>query len=81
MRTERESSLKFYILIFTLIFSCAGFSQDSESVDPLEDLNRKFYTFNFDVVDPLMLEPLARRYEKLTPDFNKKLVKFYLPSN
>ena len=73
-RTEKGFSLKFYILIFTLIFSCAGFSQDSESVDPLEDLNRKFYIFNFEVVDPLMLEPLARSYEKLTPNFTKKLV-------
>ena len=74
MRIERESSLKFYILTFTLIFSCAGLSQDSELVDPLEDLNRKFYIFNFEVVDPLLLEPLARSYEKLTPDFTKKLV-------
>ena len=74
MRTQKEFCLKFYILIFTFIFSCAGFSQDSESVDPLEDLNRKFYTFNFEIVDPLMLEPLARSYEKLTPDFTKKLV-------
>ena len=74
MRTEKGFSLKFYILIFTLIFSCAGFSQDSEAVDPLEDLNRKFYIFNFEVVDPLLLEPLARSYEKLTPNFTKKLV-------
>ena len=73
MRTERESSLKFYILTFTLIFSCAGLSQDSELVDPLEDLNRKFYIFNFEVVDPLLLEPLARSYEKLTPDFYQKI--------
>ena len=78
MRTEKGLSLKFYILIITLIFSCAGFSQDSESVDPLEDLNRKFFTFNFEVVDPLMLEPLARSYEKLTPNFTKKLVHNFL---
>ena len=41
--------------------------------DPFEDLNR-FHKFNFEIIDPLMLEPLAKSYEELTPSFSKKVV-------
>ena len=40
---------------------------DKENPDPLESINRKIFVFN-DNVDRIALSPLARGYDKITPD-------------
>ena len=64
-------SLISYFIVF-LSFSVN--SQAADPVDPLEELNRKFYAFNFDVVDPLFLKPIAKTYDELSPQFVKTIV-------
>ena len=64
--------MKFSVFIFISTFATLTICAEVE--DPFEDLNRKFYKFNFEIIDPLMLEPLAKSYEELTPSFSKKVV-------
>ena len=66
--------MKFSVSVFVFISTFATFTNCAEVEDPFEDLNRKFYKFNFEIVDPLVLEPLAKSYEELTPSFSKKVV-------
>ena len=40
---------------------------DKENPDPLESINRKIFVFN-DNVDRIALSPLARGFDKITPD-------------
>ena len=43
-------------------------SADAEISDPLEPMNRKIFNFNMGLYD-YVLEPVARGYEKVTPQF------------
>lgn len=49
-----------------LLTGCAS-TESTESGDPHENLNRKFYAFN-DTLDKKILEPVAKTYVDITPD-------------
>ena len=56
-----------------LIFmSSTAWADERQDVDPLEDLNRQVYKFNFEVLDPLFVRPVAVTYDNLTPKFVRK---------
>lgn len=46
----------------------AGCATTGDPRDPLEPLNRKFYTFN-DTLDRYVMRPVAETYQKVTPQF------------
>lgn len=51
---------------FVLISGCA--STNASKADPFEGINRATYAFN-DVVDENLLKPVAKGYQKVTPEF------------
>ena len=55
-------------LIFICLISSSWISaEDFEDRDPLQQLNRKVYKLNFEVLDPALIKPLATLYDRLTP--------------
>jgi phospholipid-binding lipoprotein MlaA len=42
-------------------------AEDFEDRDPLQQLNRKVYELNFEILDPALIKPLATLYDRLTP--------------
>ena len=61
---------KYFVAIaissLALLSGCA--STNASKADPLEGLNRATYAFN-DAVDKAVLEPVAKGYKTVTPDF------------
>ena len=53
------------VLASLLLGGCA--TTQSDSGDPYENTNRKFYAFN-DSIDRNFLQPVARGYVKVTPE-------------
>jgi phospholipid-binding lipoprotein MlaA len=43
------------------------FSDEIQKVDPLEDINRVFYELNFNLLDPVIIKPIAIIYDQATP--------------
>jgi phospholipid-binding lipoprotein MlaA len=55
-------------LIFICLISSSWISaEDFEDRDPLQQLNRKIYELNFEILDPALIKPLATLYDRLTP--------------
>ena len=57
------------ITVMLISMSSVAWTDESQDIDPLEDLNRQVYEFNFEVLDPLIVKPVAVTYDKLTPKF------------
>ena len=60
--------IKLLLLTMLLILSGASASEEFNDSDPWENLNRKFYALNFEILDPLAVKPLASVYDGLTPN-------------
>ena len=55
-------------LIFICLISSSWISaEDFEDRDPLQQLNRKVYELNFEILDPALIKPLATLYDRFTP--------------
>ena len=55
-------------LIFICLISSSWISaEDFKDRDPLQQLNRKVYELNFEILDPALIKPLATLYDRLTP--------------
>ena len=55
-------------LIFICLISSGWISaEDFEDRDPLQQVNRKVYELNFEILDPALIKPLATLYDRLTP--------------
>jgi phospholipid-binding lipoprotein MlaA len=64
------------VLLLALLASGAARAQSTEN-DPLEPMNRVFFEFNR-IMDGLLLEPLARIYRGVTPQFLRDGVNNFL---
>ena len=62
-----KKSLIGLLLTFSLVFSV---SANGANNDPLESLNRVFFSFN-QVLDEAFIKPAAKSYEKIMPSFLK----------
>jgi phospholipid-binding lipoprotein MlaA len=56
-------------IIFGLLLSVAtlSFSNEGDSNDPFEGFNRVFYELNFNILDPLLIKPVAVVYDGIAP--------------
>ena len=56
-------------LLVLLLLACAHFtiSEESQKVDPLEGINRVFYELNFNLLDPVIIKPIAIIYDQTAP--------------
>lgn len=54
------------IIVLTVLAGCSS-TATTDSGDPHEAVNRKFYAFN-DTLDKNILEPVAKTYVRVTPD-------------
>ena len=61
--------LRTLITVMLIFMSSTAWADELQDVDPLEDLNRQVYKFNFEVLDPLFVKPVAVTYDNLTPKF------------
>ena len=59
--------LKTSLIFICLISSSWIFAEDFEDRDPLQQLNRKVYELNFEILDPALIKPIATLYDRLTP--------------
>jgi phospholipid-binding lipoprotein MlaA len=59
--------LKTSLIFICLISSSWILAEDFEDRDPLQQLNRKVYELNFEILDPALIKPLATLYDRLTP--------------
>jgi phospholipid-binding lipoprotein MlaA len=59
----------FKTLIVLLLLASAHFtiSEEIQKVDPLEGINRVFYELNFNLLDPVIIKPIAIIYDQTTP--------------
>ena len=59
----------FKTLIVLLLLASAHFtiSEEIQKVDPLEGINRVFYELNFNLLDPVIIKPIAIIYDQATP--------------
>jgi phospholipid-binding lipoprotein MlaA len=73
-RTVRLAGLG---LALAVVLSCAPVRAQDQENDPLEPVNRAFFEFNR-VLDGLLLEPLARIYRGVTPQFFRDAVDNFL---
>jgi phospholipid-binding lipoprotein MlaA len=64
-------------LALAVLLSCAPVRAQDQENDPLEPVNRAFFEFNR-VLDGLLLEPLARIYRGVTPQFFRDAVDNFL---
>lgn len=59
----------FYFFLFLTLNACVTTPTiDDENVDPWEGMNRSIFDFNL-AVDENILEPIAKGYDYVTPDF------------
>ena len=59
--------LKTSLIFICLISSSWTSAEDFEDRDPLQQLNRKVYELNFEILDPALIKPIATLYDRLTP--------------
>ncbi len=77
MRSELINKILLSMMIVMLAAGCAGRQQpqvdeqanqsQTDNIDPYENFNRSVYKFNTKL-DKYLLKPLAKTYEKITPD-------------
>tara|TARA_B110000977_G_scaffold97784_1_gene128728 strand:+ start:691 stop:1392 length:702 start_codon:yes stop_codon:yes gene_type:complete len=58
---------KTFLVLLLLASSSFTFSEEIQKVDPLEDINRVFYELNFNILDPVIIKPVAIIYDQATP--------------
>ncbi len=70
LKMPMVSLIRFLALCLLLQFSsgCATTAQEEVNVDPFEGANRAIFVFN-DQMDRVLLSPLARGYDWITPEF------------
>ena len=54
-------------LVLLLASAHFTFSEEIQKVDPLEEINRVFYELNFNLLDPVIIKPIAIIYDQATP--------------
>ena len=58
---------KTFLVLVLLASAHFTFSEEIQKVDPLEDINRVFYELNFNLLDPVIIKPIAIIYDQTTP--------------
>ena len=58
---------KTFLVLLLLSSAHFTFSDEIQKVDPLEDINRVFYELNFNLLDPVIIKPIAIIYDQATP--------------
>jgi phospholipid-binding lipoprotein MlaA len=58
---------KTFLVLLLLASAHFTFSDEIQKVDPLEDINRVFYELNFNLLDPVIIKPIAIIYDQATP--------------
>ena len=58
---------KTFLVLLLLASPNFTFSEEIHKVDPLEDINRVFYELNFNLLDPVIIKPIAIIYDQATP--------------
>lgn len=58
---------KTFLVLVLLASAHFTFSEEIQKVDPLEDINRVFYELNFNLLDPVIIKPIAIIYDQATP--------------
>ena len=67
MKKSRQFTLA-ALCAFTLLLSgCASKTIDGERADPLQSFNRQMWKFNYNVLDPYVLEPTAKVWRDYVP--------------
>ena len=56
-----------FLVLLLLASAHFTFSDEIQKVDPLEDINRVFYELNFNLLDPVIIKPIAIIYDQTTP--------------
>tara|TARA_B110000037_G_scaffold97398_1_gene114178 strand:- start:329 stop:1030 length:702 start_codon:yes stop_codon:yes gene_type:complete len=56
-----------FLVLLLLASAHFTFSDEIQKVDPLEDINRVFYELNFNLLDPVIIKPIAIIYDQATP--------------
>ena len=64
-------------LLLTLLLAPVGASAQQDIPDPLEPMNRAIFRFN-DAADRHVLEPVARTYQRVTPEQVRRSVRNFL---
>lgn len=77
-KTRFLSTLAFVVGLSVALVACSGGERtESEIYDPLEGVNRTTLKVN-DAADKVILEPVAKGYRAVTPDFSRSLVRNFL---
>ena len=58
---------KTFLVLVLLASAHFTFSEEIQKVDPLEEINRVFYELNFNLLDPVIIKPIAIIYDQATP--------------
>ena len=58
---------KTFLVLLLLASAHFTFSDEIQKVDPLEEINRVFYELNFNLLDPVIIKPIAIIYDQATP--------------
>jgi|TARA_B110000211_G_scaffold83202_1_gene97291 phospholipid-binding lipoprotein MlaA len=56
-----------FLVLLLLASAHFTFSEEIQKVDPLEEINRVFYELNFNLLDPVIIKPIAIIYDQATP--------------
>tara|TARA_B110000093_G_scaffold432_1_gene432 strand:+ start:1214 stop:1915 length:702 start_codon:yes stop_codon:yes gene_type:complete len=56
-----------FLVLLLLASAHFTFSDEIQKVDPLEEINRVFYELNFNLLDPVIIKPIAIIYDQATP--------------
>ena len=69
IKTKKVSPISYILLVASIVFTLLISSSISKASDddPLEPMNRAIFGFN-EVVDDIILEPVAEGYRYITPD-------------
>lgn len=55
------------LIILLLAIANLALSEELEEDDPFEGVNRVFYELNFNLLDPVIIKPIAIVYDEVTP--------------
>ena len=67
IRIKNRSCLSFLMTVLLLLSVSSCSTTQGVKHDPLEPMNRAIYKFN-EVVDDVVLKPIAKTYKAITPD-------------
>ena len=59
--------LKLVLVSLLIVMANFTFSEEADEIDPFEGVNRVFYELNFNLLDPVIIKPIAIIYDELTP--------------